>query len=202
MWCQVCWRCFPPFCMLANLQKGCMALHVVPDLLETLPSFLHAGQSSERLHGSVCGAMSVGDASLLSACWPIFRKAAWLCMWCQVCWRRFPPFCMLANLQKGCMALHVVPGLLETLPSFLHAGLSFTVLSNFSSPVLRLLWWPSGKAFIRLVSSRPGFETLLSHGTFFRLSCCWLVTCLLNVPATCECISRTDLLRQFYVLPH
>ena len=27
---------------------------------------------------------------------------------------------------------------------------------------------------------------------------CWL----LSVPATCECISGTDLLRQFYVLPH
>ena len=27
---------------------------------------------------------------------------------------------------------------------------------------------------------------------------CWL----LNVPATCECISGTDLLRQFDVLPH
>ena len=27
---------------------------------------------------------------------------------------------------------------------------------------------------------------------------CWL----LNVPATCECISGTDLLRQFYMLPH
>ena len=27
---------------------------------------------------------------------------------------------------------------------------------------------------------------------------CWL----LNVPATCSCISGTDLLRQFYVLPH
>ena len=25
---------------------------------------------------------------------------------------------------------------------------------------------------------------------------------LLNVPATCECISGTDLLRQLYVLPH
>ena len=31
---------------------------------------------------------------------------------------------------------------------------------------------------------------------------CLLVGCLLNVPATCECISGTDLLRQFYVLPH
>ena len=27
---------------------------------------------------------------------------------------------------------------------------------------------------------------------------CWL----LNVPATCECISGTDPLGQFYVLPH
>ena len=30
----------------------------------------------------------------------------------------------------------------------------------------------------------------------------WLLACLLNIPATCECISGTDLLRQFYVLPH
>ena len=30
----------------------------------------------------------------------------------------------------------------------------------------------------------------------------FLVGWLLNVPATCECISGTDLLRQFYVLPH
>ena len=28
------------------------------------------------------------------------------------------------------------------------------------------------------------------------------IGCLLNVPATCECISGTDLLRQFYMLPH
>ena len=25
---------------------------------------------------------------------------------------------------------------------------------------------------------------------------------LINVPATCECISGTDLLRRFYVMPH
>ena len=31
---------------------------------------------------------------------------------------------------------------------------------------------------------------------------CLFVGWLLNVPATCECISGTDLLRQFYVLPH
>ena len=31
---------------------------------------------------------------------------------------------------------------------------------------------------------------------------CWLVGWLLNVPATCECISGTDLLRQLYVLSH
>ena len=30
----------------------------------------------------------------------------------------------------------------------------------------------------------------------------WLVGWLLNVPATCECISGTDLLGQLYVLPH
>ena len=31
---------------------------------------------------------------------------------------------------------------------------------------------------------------------------CLFVCWLLNVPATCECISGTDLLRQFYVRPH
>ena len=31
---------------------------------------------------------------------------------------------------------------------------------------------------------------------------CLLGGWLVNVPATCECISGTDLLRQFYVLPH
>ena len=31
---------------------------------------------------------------------------------------------------------------------------------------------------------------------------CLFVCWLLNVPATCECISGTDLHRQFYVLPH
>ena len=31
---------------------------------------------------------------------------------------------------------------------------------------------------------------------------CLFVGWLLNVPATCECISGTDLRRQFYVLPH
>ena len=34
------------------------------------------------------------------------------------------------------------------------------------------------------------------------LRVCLLVGCLLNVPATCGCISGTDLLRQLYVLPH
>ena len=33
---------------------------------------------------------------------------------------------------------------------------------------------------------------------FENIVVCWL----LNDPATCECISGTDLLRQFYVLPH
>ena len=31
---------------------------------------------------------------------------------------------------------------------------------------------------------------------------CVFVCWLLNAPAICECISGTDLLRQFYVLPH
>ena len=37
-----------------------------------------------------------------------------------------------------------------------------------------------------------------------QLDCrvCLFIGWMLNVPATCECISRTDLLRHYYVLPH
>ena len=41
-------------------------------------------------------------------------------------------------------------------------------------------------------------ETSLVENTNSIDVVCWL----LNVPTTCECISGTDLLRQFYVLPH
>ena len=34
------------------------------------------------------------------------------------------------------------------------------------------------------------------------IACCLFLCWLLNVPATCQCISGTDLLRQLYVLPH
>ena len=39
---------------------------------------------------------------------------------------------------------------------------------------------------------------LLAHQPRVEIFICWL----LNVPATCECVSGTDLLRQLYVLPH
>ena len=58
----------------------------------------------------------------------------------------------------------------------------------------------------------PGvMESVVNTSPWCVCACCWLegsvvelllVGWLLNVPATCECISGTDLLRQFYVLPH
>ena len=46
-------------------------------------------------------------------------------------------------------------------------------------------------------------ETNLRCKSFRRWNSVGLfVGWLLNVPATCECISGTDLLRQFYMLPH
>ena len=41
-------------------------------------------------------------------------------------------------------------------------------------------------------------QSSLASFSYLRFCFRWL----LNVPATCECISGTDLLRQFYVLPH
>ena len=45
---------------------------------------------------------------------------------------------------------------------------------------------------------RELFQVLISQHSVNSFLFCWL----LNVPATCECISGTDLLRQFHVLPH
>ena len=42
----------------------------------------------------------------------------------------------------------------------------------------------------------------LSAAKICTFAVCLFVCWLLNVPATCECISGTDLLRQFDVLPH
>ena len=65
----------------------------------------------------------------------------------------------------------------------------------------------SGKKSQRLKSeSNPGSAALEADALTTRLTrrcdavcfVCWS----LNVPSTCECISGTDLLRQFYVLPH
>ena len=78
---------------------------------------------------------------------------------------------------------------------------------------------PEGKSPLPMAEGRVGPGTLhhcgqqAQHTTdtaipapkrCIRLSraVCLLVGWLLNVPATCECISGTDLLRQFYVLPH
>ena len=62
---------------------------------------------------------------------------------------------------------------------------------------------------IKLVSIQPGLGLTMEVGIVavaivlstinsVKLFVCWL----LNAPATCECISETDLHRQFYVLPH
>ena len=48
----------------------------------------------------------------------------------------------------------------------------------------------------------PVYSPVCYPVTLSKLQCAVDVCWLLNVPATCECISRTDLLRQVYVLPN
>ena len=45
-------------------------------------------------------------------------------------------------------------------------------------------------------------KRIRKSGKVRRKQVCLLVGWLLNVPATCQCISGTDPLRQLYVLPH
>ena len=57
----------------------------------------------------------------------------------------------------------------------------------------RFPWCPVGVGGGRACKTQCTVVVMIYDGVV-----CWL----LNVPATCECISGTDLLRQFYVLPH
>ena len=54
------------------------------------------------------------------------------------------------------------------------------------------------------VSHGSAYNIVGSLGLLKACACwvCLFVGWLLNVPATCECISGTDLHRQFFVLPH
>ena len=57
-------------------------------------------------------------------------------------------------------------------------------------------WWKSFSPLTATVNSTlaESLSSLSSQGFFVCL--------LLNISATCKCLSETDLLRQFYVLPH
>ena len=58
--------------------------------------------------------------------------------------------------------------------------------------------------FLAKKDSKVFSETMrtdTSCAIFLHVSVCWLVACLLNVPAKGQSISGTDLHRQLYVLP-
>ena len=57
---------------------------------------------------------------------------------------------------------------------------------------------PCGALATRRAGLKWGGRNAMVRMVKGNLFVCWL----LNVPATCKCISGTDLLRQFYVLPH
>ena len=59
------------------------------------------------------------------------------------------------------------------------------------------------RKFWNMIGTSPYiFGPYRRHSKLTKEIVCLLVGWLLNVQATCECISGTDLLRQFYVLPH
>ena len=104
-----------------------------------------------------------------------------------------------------------------------------TVVAEVCPDAGRSCWWPEEvvlaggqrRLFLLVASCSCWWpeEVVLAGGQLFLLvascSCWWpeevvldgflvllFVGWLLNVPTTCQCISGTDLLRQFYVLPH
>ena len=84
--------------------------------------------------------------------------------------------------------------------------------TNSTSPCPRRYYWfgkmfdlnrNGSEAIYRAVVQTVPFKFRRNLSTNGRPALLLVVVgWLLNVPATCECISGTDLLRQFYVLPH
>ena len=58
-----------------------------------------------------------------------------------------------------------------------------------------------GSIFIKTLIYYSSLQ-IVPGANFFPLEKALFVCWLLNVPATCQCFSGTDLLRQLYVLPH
>ena len=76
-----------------------------------------------------------------------------------------------------------------------HLSISFHV-TGANRPESRERWAWEGVAIP--VSAVLEVDALPLGHRGFVVFVCWL----LNIPATCECISETDLLRQIYVLPY
>ena len=71
-------------------------------------------------------------------------------------------------------------------------------LKRVKSFLVVLMWTPTLKSecHCMLLTKTADFVDTVRQEIWFVV--CWL----LNVPATCQCISGMDLLRQLYVLPH
>ena len=83
---------------------------------------------------------------------------------------------------------------LQTIPR------DFFLTQPFSKVIFVLLFRRFTQAFNQSLCGVKS-ETVMGQ-TVCSSAICLFVGWLLNVPATCECISGTDLHRQFYVLPH
>ena len=108
-----------------------------------------------------------------------------------------------------CSACEAVVPSLRVLRAFLHVQRAFL----FKAPnAFDWLQWLTGNADVsmaltRFSTGRLGWSSTRNIDTLPDRECdvrfvCLFVGCLLNVQATCECISGTDLLRQECVLPH
>ena len=70
--------------------------------------------------------------------------------------------------------------------------------SNSSSSGRRL----QHQQWLRYTHKHTNCQEAKKYASLVRTGWVVVVCWLLNVPATCECISGMDLLRQFYVMPH
>ena len=118
------------------------------------------------------------------------------------------------------MLLHILHK--RNFKTFLYENNNNNNNSKRQSPVRPLIFVGSTLQNVALVKAQSFFSAVLDKKSFqitlfllvertgnlkllgltqFSKTVCLLVSWLLNVPATCECISGTDLLRKFYELP-
>ena len=177
--------------MLSSHRFLCLPLRLPP---WTVPCRMVLASVDDRVtcpyHFSLCLFTEVRSSYGLKA-FPILAFTSSLVMWSLY---EIPKSLQKHLISNACYSTPTASSRLASLRCA-HATQTFWLQNIYCSTASYMMLWDGRVA---RTSTTEG-QVLWYHG---GAEVCLFVGWLFNVPATCECISGTDLLRQFYVLPH